>query len=190
MKEKAMLRDRNIIENAGRPLTAITGILVVISVAALFVLPLLSAEKTEAAAQIQSVKVVNTSAEALPVAGSIDVANIVRTRPVVPQSGFSFTSAIMEEISQDPAGTNYAVTSLTATNFDPSNVAQVGLKIHECPDGAAQAIGPRVLVHPNETVHLTFPQAYVFRSHDSETGQVCLTVDGNGTYVSVVGYKF
>jgi hypothetical protein len=98
-------------------------------------------------------------------------------------------------IRQDPAGTSYAITSLTISNTRETYIVT---GVHgnfgdtdDCksffgqpPEGQA---GPIILVPAGQTVHLSFPQPFVISPKPGRTS--CLVTGAAATY-TVVGYKF
>lgn len=96
----------------------------------------------------------------------------------------------------DPAGTSYAITSLTLSNEDDAyHKAQLRGRwgtISDCRshDITNETNGPEIVVGPHDTVHLTFAQPYVMSALSGANS--CLVVDRTDPFVGVaiVGYKF
>lgn len=149
------------------------------------------------------VKVTNTSSEPVPVNGTVNIGNTLQIRPAIPEQAFSKTwdlgypSTGTQIVSRDSAGTNYAITSFTVTNY--GSVTSGGslngwfgdrLTDDNCynPDNATPVLGPVVYVPPGQTIHVTFPQPFVLRAMPGANS--CLTIRGLNMLVSVVGYRF
>lgn len=155
----------------------------------------------------QNVKVVNTPSEPVPVTGSVNVSNPVTVsgtvnvgntvlfRPVIPEGAFSIWGPTSIISGPDPAGTSYAITSLTAVNFG-SSLATGGIfgvwksSGTSCSIGGNVGTGPRVFVQAGQTVHLTFPQPFILPAEEGSIS--CLIPDNpQGTLnFTVVGYRF
>jgi hypothetical protein len=111
----------------------------------------------------------------------------------VPKSAFNIVTNDGVLIAPDPEGPSYAITSFTVTN-GASTPARTQLSaLFGSPDcGVAQSFiaGPQVRVLPGETVHLVFPQPFVFSAKPGLNS--CLRVDVPAPPIefSVVGYKF
>jgi hypothetical protein len=111
----------------------------------------------------------------------------------VPKSAFNIVTNEDVLIAPDPEGPSYAITSFTVTN-GASTPARTQLSaLFGTPDcGVAQSFsaGPQVRVLPGETVHLVFPQPWVFSAKPGLNS--CLRVDLPGPPIefSIVGYKF
>ena len=151
------------------------------------------------AAQITSVFVNNDAAHPVPVheqgTASVDVAGSVRTEEGIPARQFSeqLESFDAPILGPDPAGQNYAITSVTFNNyFDTARIAEIrGLygPTADCQIFTGEferSVGPRALIPPHETVTMTFPQPFVI---DSKPGASSCLVNGE-TAVVVVGYRF
>jgi hypothetical protein len=100
----------------------------------------------------------------------------------------------------DPAGTNYAITSITVANPN-ATPAQVDVfakygTTNDCqtfPTGLPKEfIGPYIEVPANDTVHLDFPQPFVVSAQAGDNSCLVSNLDGNpqGDVITVVGYRF
>jgi hypothetical protein len=161
-----------------------------------------------------SVKVVNSPSEPVPVIGSVSVTNPVSVsgtvnlgntvsfKLVIPDGAFSTWTELVS--GPDPAGTNYAITSITARN-DGTNSTFVRLEafygtvtnscLFDWSTGNGETIlGPPVFVPAGQTIHLTFPQPYILKAQDGSNA--CLrarppqNLDGLHIGTIVVGYRF
>ena len=116
--------------------------------------------------QALTVKVVNSSSEAVPVTGVINVGNVLQVKPVLPAGAFSVVTLRGVLSGPDPEGTNYAITSITMTNTTADSTGGVISgqwgNTSDCSSflGESPKIlgGPSVTLRPGETVHLAFPQ--------------------------------
>jgi hypothetical protein len=102
------------------------------------------------------------------------------------------------QMQPDPSGTLYAISSFTVTNPNPGTfrVQMFAIAASSFSDGCAvignqvkQVAGPDIVVGPDSTATLTFPQPYVFGAAGA---RVCLAVGGDnliGEEWSVVGHK-
>ena len=174
----------------------------------------------------QNVKVVNTESEPMPVTGSVnvlnpvtvsgsvnvsnpvtvsgtvDVGNTVLFKSVIPDGAFSFSvpGQPLRISGPDPAGTSYAITSMTVLNNANSGLAFAWLKGYwgtlnsNCesvgPGLTQTASGPFALLRSGETIHLTFPQPFILPAKAGSNA--CLRPDnlqGDLVYI-VVGYRF
>ena len=161
-----------------------------------------------------NVKIVNTSEEPVPVTGSVNVSNpvivsgtvnlgnTVSFKLVIPDGAFSTFTELVS--GPDPAGTNYAITSITARN-DGTNPTFVQLQtfygavrnscLFDWTTGNGDTfIGPSIYVPAGQTVHLTFPQPYIMKAQEGANS--CLrmrppqNLDGLHIGTIVVGYRF
>ena len=149
-------------------------------------------------------KIVNTEAEPVPVTGTLTVGNTVNTQIAIPAGAFSAVNqgtGVLSLSGPDPAGTSYAITSITVANSNGTSIlsginALWGslLDPGHCTGAGSGVvgIGPFVRVPPGETVHITFPQPFILRYQPFYPGPAsCLTIGSaaNET-VTVVGYRF
>jgi hypothetical protein len=128
---------------------------------------------------------------------SVTVANTATVQAAIPAGAFSVvlttTGAGQVVSGPDPAGTNYAITSVTFRNGGSSPELGTldgfyGATIADCLSGAYQTVfGPRAVIPPGDTVHLSFPQPFVIKA--ASAGAACLLQGGN-VASTVVGYKF
>src|SRR4030095_8012742 len=76
----------------------------------------------------KDVKVVNSPSEPVPVTGTINVGNTIQIRSVIPAGAFSVVVGNNSPVSgPDPAGTSYAITSITFANGSSSENAFAGV---------------------------------------------------------------
>jgi hypothetical protein len=134
--------------------------------------------------------------------GNVTVVGDVRTRAVVPTGAFSLhldPAPRLVASGPDPAGTDYAITSITAANDtdSPDHVhihAFYGGASLNCATGTGVqdlSDGPTIEVPARSTVHLDFPQADVLTAGAGDEG--CLVVDqgvGAEVYFTIDGYRF
>jgi hypothetical protein len=111
----------------------------------------------------------------------------------VPKSAFNIVTNDGVLIAPDPEGPSYAITSFTVTNGASTPArTQLSALFGTVDCGASQSFsgGPQVRVLPGETVHLVFPQPWVFSAKPGLNS--CLRVDVPGPPIefSIVGYKF
>lgn len=148
------------------------------------------------------VTVTNTSSQPVPVIGTVNIGSAIHVQPVIPDQFFNntwnFSPYHLEQIvSSDQGGTNYAITSVTATNFATEG-ADVYIYAYTgdnpaplpCVSGAYRIPGPHIYLLPYQTVHLTFPQPYVFQTKSAPYEYQCVSSVGGAATISVVGYKF
>lgn len=133
------------------------------------------------------------------VAGSVNVGSPKITLGI-PATQFSerLTGSGEPQVASgpDPAGTNYAITSLTLSNEDDAyHKAQLRARYGTFSDCRASGItnetlGPEVVVAPHDSVHLTLAQPFVMSALTGANS--CLVVDRTDFFVSVaiVGYTF
>jgi hypothetical protein len=128
---------------------------------------------------------------------NVNVANTTSVQPAIPAGAFSVvlttTGAGQLVSGPDPAGTNYAITSVTFRNEGASPElgtldAFYGATTADCLSGAYQIVfGPRAVIPAGDTVHLSFPQPFVMTA--ATAGAACLLQGGN-VASTVVGYRF
>lgn len=118
----------------------------------------------------------------------------------VPKTAFSIGTFVVTNSTlsgPDPEGTDYAITSSTVTNGTPeTRTAQFAVirgASSNCQNATSITAGPIVQIPPGETVHLSFPQPFVFPAESP--GLSCLIITGmqsaiGANSVTVVGYKF
>jgi hypothetical protein len=143
-----------------------------------------------------NVTIVNPPTQPLPVTGTLPA----NAFTIPPQTIFPIP--VGEDVAPDPAGTRYAITSVTVSNPSDSS-GEVALlasasnsAISSCRlffGGVDFADGPRLYVQARTTTHLAFPQPYVTGPLVAGS-QVCLLLSGpgvnsNGSTWSAVGYK-
>ena len=129
-----------------------------------------------AASPFQNVLVGNTADNPVPVkqqgTADVNVTNTLGVRPAVPAGAFSVvpSGSLFLVSGPDPAGTGYAITSFTVNNpTDTPKIVDVFAAYGNTNDcetfSGAPGIplaGPRVVVPTGDTVHLDFPQPFVF----------------------------
>lgn len=177
------------------------------------------------AANVGSVFVTNDAAHAVPVEQSgtadvnvtnttvpvheegkpnVTVSGVVSTRPTIPAGQFSWVnggSAGNVVSGPDPAGTRYAISSITAAQ-DTNSIGSgtEGVLAIAAPDHTCQTDGPLFvpvtfgpfISHTEGTTYsLSYPQPYVIEPPNN-TDQVCLIVRSirTGADMSIVGYRF
>jgi hypothetical protein len=120
----------------------------------------------------------------------------------VPKSAFSLRVIPLLEgtaivSGPDPEGTSYAITSLTVTNLNELAAGSlVTMRVirgdtTDCfafQGSVSVTDGPFVIVPAGETVHLSFPQPFVFSTQPGAA--TCLRLEGTSHPITVVGYKF
>jgi len=149
-----------------------------------------------------SVAITNTPNVNVANTPTVHVSGTVQTQTGIPSGAFSllFTGLSEQETvsGPDPAGTSYAITSLTMANTSSISSGVVSLigswgTTSDCSivSGTVnKTFGPFVVVPANATVHLSFPQPFV---HAAQPGAVsCLVVNKEVTTlaVTVVGFRF
>ncbi len=160
-------------------------------------------EVASAASAILQVFVTNDSANPVPVkqqgATDVNVLGSVSTRPNIPTTQFSVAlnlNAATIISGPDPAGTNYAITSISVANagstFAIANVASYYGTTTDCHNFVGTfdlTNGPSANVPAGNTVSLVFPQPFVLTA---KTGaQTCLTVISLAPLeMTIVGYRF
>lgn len=160
-------------------------------------------QMASAASAILQVFVTNDSANPVPVkqqgATDVNVLGSVSTRPNIPTTQFSYalyltTSAIIS--GPDPAGTNYAITSISFANpGSTSAIANVvsfyGTTTTDCTFTGPFDLtsGPVAYVPGGDTVNMVFPQPFVLTAKSG--AQTCLTVLVLAPLeMTIVGYRF
>ena len=160
-----------------------------------------------AASPFTNVIVGNTADNPVPVkqqgTADVNVTNdALSVQPAVPAGAFSVVpSGLLLLVSgPDPSGTGYAITSFTISNDNdtPKHVRLQAkyLASNDCAGfGGTPAVtieGPNAVVPAHATVHLDFPQPYIFAPR-SET-VACLVVGGDASGLAddttVIGYRF
>lgn len=144
----------------------------------------------------QTVKVVNSPSEPVPVTGAVNVGNTVNARMILPAGAFT-VSGSGPLLGPDPAGTSYAITSITVTNHSTSRMlilmrASYGTT-SDCSVfglGTEFAIGPVVSVPGQQTVHLTFPQPFTLEAKAGTASCLELSSTGDSANYMVVGYRY
>jgi len=129
---------------------------------------------------------------------SVAVRGTVETLPQIPSTAFSaavYNNALL--IGPDPAGTSYAITSLTIANHSGHEIplaSLIGAYGQDCMSSTfVFSLGPTVNLLPNATVHLAFPQPFVVAAKPGS--QSCLRLDpspaggGDNLAVTVAGYR-
>jgi hypothetical protein len=154
------------------------------------------------------VTVVNTTANPVPVTGNVSgsvtitgtptvqVTGTVETQTAIPSAAFSNSKGGVVS-GPDPAGTSYAITSVTVANGGtepillPSVVAAYG-PTGDCVQFTGPFLtseGPGIVIPAEGSVHLSFPQPFVLAARPGAVS--CLrTSTGSLIFVSVVGYRF
>jgi hypothetical protein len=132
----------------------------------------------------------------------VTLGETVQTETVIPSTAFSTVLSILNSPATlgvisgpDPAGTSYAITSVTVTNYS-GDLALVGLTANygttsDCKTFQERSFGdgPLVFVPPSATTHLAFPQPVVLPKVDGKPTS-CLNVSGPiQVNVVVVGYR-
>ena len=131
------------------------------------------------------------------------VGGVVSTQATVPAHQFSWVNGSAGNVvsGPDPAGTRYAISSITAAmdeNTTPGGTT--GVDAIAAPDNVCQTegpifrpltFGPFISYMPGTTYSLTYPQPYVIEPPTSGD-PVCLIVRviRNGADMSIVGYRF
>jgi hypothetical protein len=126
---------------------------------------------------------------------NVNVVGNVSAQAAIPATQFSRVVGQGQGISgPDPAGTNYAITSVSFDNrtdgFQFGALGGVYGSTSDCeafPQGFNGSAGPVNDVPAHETVTMTFPQPFVIGSRSGATS--CLVNEG-GTAMTVVGYRF
>ena len=127
----------------------------------------------------------------------VQVTGTVETQTAIPSGAFSVTDTTFAPLlGPDPAGTSYAITSVTLANL--ASIAQeAGVEgIYGTTSNCitftsltSSRQGPLVIVPANATVHLSFPQPFVIAA---QSGAVSCLVPLGSSIVkyTVVGFKF
>ena len=143
----------------------------------------------------KDVKVTNSPSEPVPVTGTVNVGNTVQFRPAIPPGAFSIFTETGNVSGPDPAGTSYAITSLTVADVGFGSAAVIVRGVwgdtSDCSSisNSTVTIGPLVKVPAGGTIHLSFPQPFILSAKPGATS--CLRVEGPvGIDYTVVGYKF
>jgi hypothetical protein len=129
---------------------------------------------------------------------NVNVTNTAQVQAAIPAEAFSFVGGVPSvgdaKISgPDPAGTNYAITSFTISNFaDTPQVAFLAAVYGTTVDcvnfsGFDTRAGPQIEVPPHDTVHVDFPQPFVIAAKFGS--DACLMAGGSGGGIAVVGYR-
>jgi hypothetical protein len=135
----------------------------------------------------------------LQVAGSVTVANAPKVQVAIPTGQFSeyVISTPWTVAGPDPAGTNYAITSVTFTNEGNApafgDLEALYGTTSDCETFSSQVrsvLGPVAQVLPGDTVHLDFPQPFVMNA--ASGANACLIAESGSAGVRgvVVGYRF
>ena len=151
-------------------------------------------QSENATKKTEDVRVVNSPSEPVPVTGTVNVGNTVQFRSAIPAGAFSLSTTGEALLSgPDPEGTSYAITSLTLANGSVEGPSSAFLFASwsdtDCSSPSHLQNGPVVQMRPGETVHLSFPQPYIFTAQPGAFS--CLRING-GIFVevTVVGYRF
>ena len=126
---------------------------------------------------------------------NVKVLGSVPVQTGIPATQFSRRVGAITPVSgPDPAGTNYAITSVTFSNGTDSlqGASLVGSygSTSDCSEFQGLPTdhgGPLAVVPAHQTVSMTFPQPFVIKAAPGATS--CLTNNG-GTLTTVVGYRF
>jgi hypothetical protein len=127
---------------------------------------------------------------------NVNVLGNVSTQAGIPATQFSrqVVEGVARVSGPDPAGTNYAITSVSFNNRTDDTglgalAGQYGLT-SDCDQfqGEIQiSVGPQVFVAAHQTVTMTFPQPFVIKP---ESGANSCLVNLGTTFMTVVGYRF
>jgi hypothetical protein len=119
--------------------------------------------------------------------------------PKQPDGAFSFFGHGENVIALDPAGTSYAITSLTISNPTENSIGLGGVSgnfgdTNDCQSFLGQppaiAPGPIISIPAGQTVHLSFPQPFVISPEPGRTSCLVTTGGGQNANYTVVGYRF
>jgi len=190
---------------------AIIGALLLIGAGVVLGTTVFRTDIAQATGLAQSVTVVNTAANPVPVReqnvdahgninvheeglAHVSVLNTVATTNTIPLSAFSFVAEQNPVVSgPDAAGISYAITSLTFTN-DSNFIEADGLGgEYGTPASGCNFVqptivdGPIVRIPPHSTLHLDFPQPFVI---SGQSGTASCLVHGAADFLTVVGYRF
>lgn len=133
---------------------------------------------------------------------NVNVVGNASVQAGIPATQFSATASTGGPLAvlsgPDPAGTNYAITSVSFSARgdapqDATLLADYGATsdcrvFNESPNPVG---GPNVIVPAHDTVSLTFPQPFVLKARPG--GNSCLTASPSGLstlLVTIVGYRF
>jgi hypothetical protein len=131
---------------------------------------------------------------------NVSVVGNVPTQEGIPATQFSrvlFAEGPIVPVSgSDPAGTNYAITSVSFSNRQdtPDELelfAFYGTLASDCSStGGTTAVirGPSALVPAHDTVSMTFPQPFVMKAQPGASS--CLVGRAQLGHMTVVGYTF
>lgn len=158
----------------------------------------------------QGTAAVNVTNTTVPVhekgTANVAVDGVVSTRPQIPTTQFSWRNDGSALVSgPDPAGTRYAISSITATAIwnvvfpDPSESMTL-VAIPAAADNTCQTtgplsgpvqFGPSIVYRPNLTTSLTFPQPFVIPP-PTAADPVCLITRSSLALAElmIVGYRF
>jgi hypothetical protein len=143
-----------------------------------------------------SVKVVNTP--------TVQVAGTVPTSAGIPSGQFSYQNSFPDTnviSGLDPEGTSYAVTSITVANSTSEfHSASIGADwgtpgggTPGCPflgGTTVETFGPYITVPAYATVHLSFPQPFVFAARPGAASCLRAELSDAGLSMAVVGFRF
>lgn len=126
------------------------------------------------------------------------VGNVVQTHTAVPPGAFSSVVTGVGLFSGvDPAGTSYAITSITVANTSggptTATFGAVWGVTSDCSSFGSitsHAAGPVVAVPAGETVHLSFPQPFVLSARPGAAACLRNSLAGGQAEITVVGYRF
>jgi hypothetical protein len=143
-----------------------------------------------------NVNVVNTP--------TVQINGTVQTQTGIPATAFSKIVLVNGPVvlsGPNPAGTRYAITSLTVTNDGLTSIPGTGLlqgvygSTTDCSlftSAISPSAGPQAVVAPNTTVHLSFPQPFVIIPKAGANS--CLVASniagGASVIITVVGFTF
>jgi hypothetical protein len=141
------------------------------------------------AAQITNVFVTNDSAHPVPVheqgTANVRINDTVSVAAKQPANAFSYRGVGTQlSISSPnlPAGTNWYISSVSGANFGDTP-HEVFLFLGCGQPGVYD--GPSMVVSPNDTIQLTFPQPFVMRQ---AVDNACLTISAPYVVWNIVGY--
>lgn len=145
----------------------------------------------QATALAQAVTVANTSANPVPVheQGTADVTvnGTVAVAPAVPANSFSTRFSGFAAIDCSDPGDHWFISSFAAANDSDTASAKVILNL----SGAGfSSPGPTLVIPPNQTAQLTFPQPFDFVVQQSACLHVTVETTDFATVATweVVGY--
>jgi hypothetical protein len=154
--------------------------------------------------QALQVFVTNDAANPVPVmqqgTANVNVLGSVVTRPNIPATQFSRLAIPPNTLisGPDPAGTSYAITSISIANPE-SAAAEVHVlafngPTSDCLSFSGQftfAVGPSAIVPAGDTVSMVFPQPFVLTGPTAGPGsQSCLKTTGASfVTTTIVGYR-